>query len=445
MADTEVVAKKELTERQKTVLQWINDGCPDNDWPETYYKGSARMMASYDLVKIKGRGKEWQAQITQRGRDVLAGVEALTGSSRVKYRAPRRDLTTGPTATKPATPKKIAPPAPPTVDTEQLFEELLAAEFQVITRPLATDDEEARWKDELRRLRSSRSLLGDAWRVTSRVRNEGSYHAPQKFFDLTLVPVDKWLSDPIPDEIKRYHPAVGRVMKYSTNMTRDLQKRAKRALHMLFREVEARGWEHKEVDVSPYSGHKTARERGSLNPRDTGYGFNDGHRDYFVSATEQVDIVQREPTKQELEDHERDLRWWPNARIKKFYDHPYTGNLTITIGKYQAKDSITRTAETSMPAVFAQITLSHCWVDYDREMSRRARELWDKKVAIAEKRADEIIRSRQFHEALQERSVEWEEFKAIQRYVEDLTWIRRWSFGDRLISAAGTTKIFGQE
>jgi len=26
-----------------------------------------------------------------------------------------------------------------------------------------------------------------------------------------------------------------------------------------------------------------------------------------------------------------------------------------------------------------------------------------------------------------------------------LAWIRRWSFGDRLISAAGTTKIFGQE
>jgi hypothetical protein len=25
-----------------------------------------------------------------------------------------------------------------------------------------------------------------------------------------------------------------------------------------------------------------------------------------------------------------------------------------------------------------------------------------------------------------------------------LAWIRRWSFGDRLISAAGTTKDFGQ-
>lgn len=209
-------------------------------------------------------------------------------------------------------------------------------------------------------------------------------------------------------------------MKYSTNMTRDLQKRAKKALHMLFREVDARGWEHKEVDVTPSSGHKTSRERGSLNPRDTGYGFNDGHRDYFVSATEQVDIVQREPTKQELEDHERDLRWWPNARIKKFYDHPYTGNLTITIGKYQAKDSITRTAETSIPAVFTQITLSHCWVDYDREMNRRARELWDKKVAIADKQVDEILRNRQLYDALRERAVEWEDFTAIQGYVGDL-------------------------
>ena len=85
LANTGVVAKKELTERQEAVLQWINDGCSDNDWPETYYKGPVRMMASYDLAKIEGRGKEWRATITQRGRDVLAGVEALTGPSRVKY------------------------------------------------------------------------------------------------------------------------------------------------------------------------------------------------------------------------------------------------------------------------------------------------------------------------------------------------------------------------
>ena len=31
------------------------------------------------------------------------------------------------------------------------------------------------------------------------------------------------------------------------------------------------------------------------------------------------------------------------------------------------------------------------------------------------------------------------------RWAGHLAWIRRWSFGDRLISAAGTTKIFGQE
>lgn len=202
MANTGVVAKKELTERQEAVLQWINDGCSDNDWPETYYKGSVHMMASYDLVKIEGRGKEWRATITQRGRDVLAGVEALTGPSRVKYRAPRRDQASGLAAPRPATAKKVAPPTPPAVDTEQLFEELLTAEFHVITRSFASDSEEARWKDELRRIRSSRSLLGDTWRVTSRVRKEGSYHAPQKFFDVTLVPTDKWLSDPVPDEIK---------------------------------------------------------------------------------------------------------------------------------------------------------------------------------------------------------------------------------------------------
>src|SRR5699024_9923993 len=113
-----------------------------------------------------------------------------------------------------------------------------------------------------------------------------------------------------PDEVKRYHPAVGKVMKYSTGVSKELKPRAKQLLHALFREADVRGWKHQEIEIGPNSGRKTSRERGSLNTYDTGYGFTGGVRTYFVSAAEQVDVVERESTKKELAEHQQQLRWY---------------------------------------------------------------------------------------------------------------------------------------
>lgn len=64
---------KQLNDRQKKILAWSNNGCPDNDWEPTYYKSSARILAGHELVKIKGHSKTWRATITTRGKRVLTG------------------------------------------------------------------------------------------------------------------------------------------------------------------------------------------------------------------------------------------------------------------------------------------------------------------------------------------------------------------------------------
>ena len=143
-------------------------------------------------------------------------------------------------------------------------------------------------------------MLGEQWRVSSQTRREGPYYDSRDYLDIGLFPIDRWLSEPLPEEVKRYHPAVGKVMKYSTGVSKEIKPRTKRLLHALFRGAEVRGWKHQEIGIGPNSGHKTSRERGSLNTHDTGNGFTDGVRAYFVSAAEQVDVVEREPTKKAL-------------------------------------------------------------------------------------------------------------------------------------------------
>lgn len=424
-----VVAKKELTERQKTVLQWIADDCPEKDWDDRYYKQSARMMASYDLVKIKGHGETWEAAITDRGKRVLAGAEALVTQK-------KKPNSTAPPIPAPSMPPRTPPKDPtpvrqrPSTDVlaftvESLFKRLLAAEFHVVGGLPLADSTETDWEYIVQRLRSSKELLGDKWRISSRTRAEGSYLNPTQYLDVAIAPIDVWISETpeavqAQERVSRYHPAVTKVMKYSTNISTDLQPRARRLLHSLFSEVDARGWKHQPVDVGPYSGHKTSRERGSLGVRDTGYGFNDGRNDYFVSVTEKVDRVEREPTKKELQEHRDQLRWYSNREVGKFYDRPYNGKLTLTIGNRQAKDTARRFAEAALPTVFAAIAIDYPWIEFDKDMKRRADDLWAKKKALAEKRADEIYRNASLHDSLKERAAEWDKYLQVERYVADL-------------------------
>lgn len=63
-----------MNERQREVLQWIADGCPEGKWSkdDSGYKLSAAALRSRGLATVTGRGSSWTAEITDAGVHYLA-------------------------------------------------------------------------------------------------------------------------------------------------------------------------------------------------------------------------------------------------------------------------------------------------------------------------------------------------------------------------------------
>lgn len=64
-----------LNDRQVQVLQWIAEGTPKRDWPDSTHRTTAKALQARGLVKVRGHGSAWTATVTERGKRVLAGEE----------------------------------------------------------------------------------------------------------------------------------------------------------------------------------------------------------------------------------------------------------------------------------------------------------------------------------------------------------------------------------
>lgn len=58
---------REVNERQRDILRWIAEGCPDRDWPDETHKHSARALANRGLVRVSRAGGRWTAVLTDDG------------------------------------------------------------------------------------------------------------------------------------------------------------------------------------------------------------------------------------------------------------------------------------------------------------------------------------------------------------------------------------------
>lgn len=67
------MAKTPPTERQLEVLQWIADGCPTGALADPKFKVSADALDRRNLVRVKRRKNPWIAEITEAGKQLLAG------------------------------------------------------------------------------------------------------------------------------------------------------------------------------------------------------------------------------------------------------------------------------------------------------------------------------------------------------------------------------------
>lgn len=237
--------RKSLSVRQVQVLQWIVNGCPDNDWEPVNYRMSAQVLHDLKLVKVTGRRRHWKAEVTEAGRQYLAGEVGLDGDAS-SARKPRL--------------------APAALDerVRGLLERLEADEFHIVANLPVEGDVD--WAAVIDHLRARPDLL-QGRRIRTRTSN-GAYGRAPKSVSVALLPASSWLTRPpedvVADESMKLHPKAAEVMDYSTSVTGPLKKRARRILHSLFAEAEARGWEFGTAQVSTYGGPKNAYERGAL-------------------------------------------------------------------------------------------------------------------------------------------------------------------------------------
>lgn len=66
-----VTSSKALNALQQEVLEWIAAGTPPREWPDYTHRTTARALQNRGLVRVRGRGPTWTAEITDKGRDAI--------------------------------------------------------------------------------------------------------------------------------------------------------------------------------------------------------------------------------------------------------------------------------------------------------------------------------------------------------------------------------------
>lgn len=62
------MATREVNQRQRAILAWIAEGCPERAWPDESHKHSARALATRGLVRVLRSNGRWTATLTDDGK-----------------------------------------------------------------------------------------------------------------------------------------------------------------------------------------------------------------------------------------------------------------------------------------------------------------------------------------------------------------------------------------
>lgn len=82
--------ERQVNERQLSVLQWVEDGCPAGAWETSSYKTTCQALQNRGLVTVSRKGGQWSVALTSAGRHYLAhGIYPPPG---FRPRRPKRPL-----------------------------------------------------------------------------------------------------------------------------------------------------------------------------------------------------------------------------------------------------------------------------------------------------------------------------------------------------------------
>lgn len=410
------MARQYLSDLQRTVLEWVNLGCPSESTPSGNYKTSARSLAGYGLVKVKGHGDTWAASITDRGIRVLTGAESLRPKK--KKTVDNKELASG-KASATASPicNSTTRPtcfAPTKTETKTLLIAIESAHRGYFRFKCSEEDFESEWELRLKAAQravqeehGSRQLIfrleKKDWWSARPTHVQAGLVEKVVFTELSLGTLDGRR------RVNKLHPLVARFTdKTNFDVTNRTAPRAKRLLHVLFTEAERLGWELESRVIESHSWNVLSREGVFLEGRE-------------VRVSEQCDKIEREPTKKEIADFNR-YNWDGNRTMKKLYNRVPNGLLSIEIGWGRINDTKRkpRRLDTALATRLNDMAVERFFSNSDKDFKHEAEKSWKRRLDQATRILSDR-KARAFElEALRSHARDFREYQGLLSFVGEL-------------------------
>lgn len=362
---TRAMSERTVNARQREVLGWIVDGCPDGVMTDPSYKTTAVALRNRRLVTVTKKSGHWRAEATDAGRHFAAHGEYPRGHW-AAVPAPTSVHAT------PAlrTPSPVAPASTRRVVTGLRPVDQMMADLADAGGSLEVDN-----GIDFKCLVASANRYGKVpdGKILQ-LRWTASRQAVVELVDqpawmtATLEPI------PIPATLAKPHPAIATLKSDFTRLTfrAAVRGRALRLLNAIAHECQRRGHQ-----IQPNPANQRSREHvGELIVSIQGH-------DHYLLLVEQNDRVPHVPTTRELREQERSS--W--VRIPT-HDHVPSGRLEVKIhGGFAVRgdtfaDTKTLQLEDRLPALIQELELRAAEAErgrLEREAeAARKREQWER-------------------------------------------------------------------
>jgi hypothetical protein len=407
-----------LNEKQRGVLRWVAEGCPDGVMSGYTHRVSAAALRSRGLLRVTGRGPTWHAEVTDAGRTLL---DELGRGSGTRHGQPPAEASSDSSPPRDQAPEQSALALRRTLKTEDLVAAVVEA-GGTLTLPDQTNEGGVDWRQRAYAAqRHARVPVGKHLRVS---RSAG-------MFEIQLV--DGGTGNelgahavPVPARVRVYHPAVQQFRDATSvhEISRKTLPRALRIMHGIATEIDRRGYSIRccpaGADRDEYrASHRRAGDRAHFSVDVNGHEF-------ALRLTEKGVGLRGpwEARKQRREENREALRFdrWDVGRIEPF-DKGATGQLDLAIGTYgprQTKwgDRKRWSLEDRLPQVLRELEVlaeeaEARRVERERQEAERRR-AWEAAMATAQERAIE----HHHVEILQRRVAAWKQAEEIRAYCD---------------------------
>ena len=457
---------KALTDRQKSILRWIGDGCPDIESTGPGRKTTARALAGRQLVKISHLNGIWSSSLTDAGRyyldygtfpaghglskrqrDRLGKGQRIDGSTPVAER--KREAVSAPKAeavdTENAlsdedhgatrTPPAVVPPGGKrsaklslAKRAEALIDALQLDPASGLGRTSRSYDDGHDPSEDERIMRKIRDL--DLLPSGRRIRSD-YWHArrswvievvgPPRSWVIEVVGPPPWHSSALSTSSRKRHqlpphPVVTEVLEKQTLSDVDATERACYLLSALATESEIRGHHLSAIEPRTWQGRSEGTDRGQLS-------IKIRHSSFSIELIQTIDRREYTPTEADIRHEIRTgyKRWqkWVDVPLDEF-------TLRLHFGRDRRDhqdwvDDGQTVLEDLLPFVMEQIEELTVTADLAREAELRRLEEQQRRDEIAEVKALEQWAEDVRAEVLNEQVRNWQVLRELDQYLEALT------------------------